>query len=163
MEQDELLERFEKEFGALKQELKFRSTLDDIDKICYIRDVILSMGYVPKYLSRLVCRNITDTFKAWGNYFHGVVIPNPHSLLSVNESRMFSDEEKNQFKDLMSQIMVLSSRHALNGITNDKIADGKFIDDAMKFWNKTLNPKIIEVLKKVHREWGKKPEVKKQE
>lgn len=161
MEQDELLERFEKEFKAMKKELKFKASLEDIEGICYISDIILGEGYVPKYLSRIVCKNIMETFKSWGNYFHGVLLPNPHSMISINESRIFDEKDKKEFRVLMSQIMVFSSRNALNGMANDKLSDGKLIYDTVKFWNETLKPKAIEVLKKVNKKWSEKPEEQK--
>jgi len=154
MKQDELLERFEKEFNVLKKNLKFKTSLEELDREFYIKDNMLRAGYVPTNLLKFITKIINDALRPLGDYLHSLIIPNPHYLPSVTESRTFTDEEKEKFKKLISKIMELSSRNGINGIIHDTQSEGKFIDDSMVFWNKTLKPEIITVLKKVNTKWN---------
>lgn len=153
MEQDELLARFEKEFEALKKKLKFKTSLEELDDKFYIRDFVLRLGHVPHRLSRMVSKTVLEALSGWGNYLHSLIIPHPHSLPGVTESRLFTDEEKEEFKKLISQVMMLSSKNSINGLKNDPAADGRFIDESTRFWNKQLKPKLIEVMEKAHKKW----------
>jgi len=160
MKDDEILKKFEEDFEALRKKLKFKTSLEELDNFLYIRDRILKNGYVPTNLSRMICSSIMEKFKEVGNYLHSLVIPNPQSMPSITESRLFGEQEKEEFKNLISKIMFLSSANTLNDIKKDKMADGRLIDDSMKFWNDDCKPKILVVLEKVNFEWERDSRIK---
>ena len=137
----------------MKKELKFESSLKDLDKIFFIRDLILKEGYVSEKLSRVICRRISNTYNSWNTYLHSILVPNPSSLLNISESQIFDEKEKEEISQLMDQIMALVSRNNLIGITKDKKQEAKFIDDSAKFWNQTCNPELIRLMKKINNYW----------
>ena len=152
----EILKELEQEFNSIKKELKFRSTLQQIEKIYPISDVVLKEGYVPNDLPRAICRGIIDNIHNWSSYLHGLLIPNPHHLISMNESQFFSEEEKKLIFNLLSETMTISSKNALLSLTNNKNEEAKIIDELVNFWNKKFSPKLQEVMKKVNTSWQEK-------
>jgi hypothetical protein len=69
---------------------------------------------------------------------------------------MFEDEEKQHIMNLMNEIMAMISTNTLAGITQDKKAEAKFIDDSVKFWNKRLKPELKHIMEKVNKCWDEK-------
>jgi len=156
MGKTELMKELEKKFAAMQKELGFKSSFEDIDNIFFIKDSILSAGFVSDKLSRQVCSRIVDTYMSWTSYLHNLVLPNPQNMININESKMFDEREKKSIIELVTQITELTSRHTLIGITKDKKEEAKFIDNAVNFWNNTFKPKLTEVMKKVNSGWAKK-------
>ena len=137
----------------MKTELKFKTTFDELDEIFFLQDFILSQRFVNTRLSRAIGRRISDTFMNWNNYLHSLILPNPGNLLNVTESKMFTDNEKEDIIAVINQTMALASKHSLNGLRHDREGEAKFIDDSATFWKKTFLPKVLEVMEKVNSSW----------
>ena len=147
---------FNKRFEDLKKELGFKASLKEIDEIFNVKDYILKEDYIPNNLSRSICRRISDLFVNWSNYLHNLVIPNPNYMLSITESEFFTDIEKEEFIKIMSELMEISSRNSLIGLTKDKKEEGEFIDFSVDYWNKKLNTKLKDLMLKVNKSWKEK-------
>jgi len=156
MEKEKLLKEFEEKFELMKKKLKFKASLKEIDNTFYLKDVILKEGYVPNSLSRNVCAIINDRIRNWGNYLHGLIMPNPQSILSVHETQMFDEAEKKEFAQILYKLMALSTTDSVNALTKNKQNEGKFIDDALTFWKKDFQPKLEKILKKINKNWKDK-------
>ena len=155
MSRDQILKELEAEFKLMKKELGFESTLDDLDTIFYIRDFVLQRGYVSKSLSRAVCSRIVETLGSWNSYLHGLIIPNPNSMISISETNLFNEKEKDEIIKLMNQIMALGNSNVLIGLTKDKEKEAKFIDNSIRFWKEILSPKLEKIIIKVNDYWNK--------
>jgi len=70
MNNKEILNELEKKFEELKKELGFKSELQDIDEIFYIKDAILKDGFVSENIDRQICSRIIETYMGWTNYLH---------------------------------------------------------------------------------------------
>ena len=155
MEQKELLDFFEKEFLKIKADLGFKAGLDEIDKIFFVKVMILKEGFVSEMLSRQICNRITETLMQWNSYVYNLIFPNPGDMILGSESKAISQEDKNELWKLMRKSMELVSRNSIIGLSKDKKIEAKFIDDSLDFWNMKFNPKVIEIVKKINSEWGK--------
>ena len=156
-----LLKEFETAFEKLKSELKFKSSLEDFDRIFFFRDFISREKFVSTSLSRALSGRIVELYMSWNGYLHGLVLPNPAYMPSVTENQMFSDEEKDNMLTLMKKIMALSSTHSVVGVTKDKKLEAQYFDDAVHFWDKTLQPELAKILKKVNAQWAEQAKGKK--
>ncbi|MEK6917432.1 MAG: hypothetical protein AABW51_00620 [Nanoarchaeota archaeon] len=154
MEKEKALKDFEEGFGRLKQELKFKTNLDEIDEIFFIRDVILQDGFVSKNLFRQMAYRIAEFYLRWNDYLHGLIMPNPQNILSLSESKIFNQEEKKIITNMIKKIMELNSKNILITLTRDKAEEGKFIDYSVNMWKSELQPEIIKLIKKINKEWG---------
>ncbi len=163
MDKKELLKQFEEEFEKMRKELGFSATLDKLDAVFFLRDFILGTGYVSDELSRMIARRITDSLNSWNGYLHSLIMPNPANMVNITESKMFSDEEKEAMIPLMNAIMELMSRNTLIGLTKDKAEEGKWFDDCLGFWNKTLKKEAIKMMKKTTSLWAEKARSNKRE
>lgn len=152
----EILHELEIEFAKIKKDLGFKTTLDQLDSVFFIRDEILNEGFVSNFLSRQICSRITNTYMNWNNYLHGLVFVNPGNMMLMTEARMFNDVDKKRMSSLISETMGLVSNNTLIGITKDKKKEAEFIDNALGFWNTKFKPEIEKVMKKVHDGWMKK-------
>lgn len=153
MDKKEILKDLEKNFEELKKELKFNSTFEDINKIFFIQDAVLREGFVGENFSRQLCSRIVETYIGWTNYLHSLIMPNPQNMLNISESRVFSNEEKEEMKTLMKKGMFLNSRNSWIGLTKNKQEEAKFIDESVEIWNKEFCSKITKILEKIKEEW----------
>ncbi len=156
MVSNELQKEFDQEFAKMKQELGFKSSFEELEKIFFLRDFIQKEGFISTSLSRMMCHRITSTFNSWVSYLHGLVMPNPGSMIGVTESQMFEQDAKQEVIVLLNQIMEIVSRNTLIGLTKNKKQEAQFIDDSVVFWNEKLKPKLTELLSKVNATWKEK-------
>jgi len=153
---EELIKQFESKFAELKKDLKFKTSLQDLEEIFFLKDFILKEGFVSPQLSRQIARRIVDTYMNWYGYLHGIIMPNPGSLPSIGESQIFNEEEKHHFMQLMSLMIAISSNNALTGLTKDKKEEAKFFDDSVSLFKTKISPTLISVMKKVNEHWNQK-------
>ncbi len=155
MDKLKLLNELEEKFKKMKLDLKFKSSLEELDKIFFVKDSILKDGFVSDKLSRQICYRIMETYLGWNDYLHSLIMPNPQNILNLSESKIFSQEEKNEIVELMKKIMEINSKNGLIGLNGDKKMESEFIDNSVSFWEKEFKDKLIKIMKKINVEWGK--------
>ena len=153
MENESLLKELEEKFNQLKKEFGFKSSLDDIDLIFFIRDYVLGQRFVSQALSRQICSRIVDTYAIWNNYLHTLIMPQPYSLFHNLESGLFDDAEKKEISTLIKKSMALITTNSIVGLTKDKKLESWFIDEAVNFWKKEFSPALIKIIKKINLGW----------
>lgn len=155
MEKEKLLKELGKKFQEMKEELGFKAKFEDLNRIFFINDSVLKDGFVSENLSRQICYRIVETFMGWNDYLHSIIMPNPQNILNMSESKIFNQEEKTEIVELMKKNMEISSKNSLIGLIKDKDAETVFIDNAVKFWDEEFKPKMIKIMAKVNKEWGR--------
>jgi len=155
MNNKEILNELEKKFEELKKELGFKSELQDIDEIFYIKDAILKDGFVSENIDRQICSRIIETYMGWTNYLHSLIVPNPQNILNISESRIFNSEEKKEINNMMKKAMEIISKNNWIGLTKNKQEEARFIDEAVNNWKNNFGIKLIKILEKVKGEWEK--------
>jgi hypothetical protein len=156
MEQDQLLERFHKAFAEMKQELGFKVTFEELNDAFFLDDHILHYKYVSPTLSRSISGRIRDSLNNWIGYLHGLLLPNPSSMINHAEHQLFDFDEKHRITETIHKFLELTSRGMLIGLKQDKAAEGKYFDDAIAVWNDS-KVFLIEVSEKVNNHWAKPP------
>ncbi len=154
-----LLGELKDKFEEVKKEYGFVSSLEDIEKFCYLGDGVLSDGYVSEnhFIEYLIYR-ILEPFNSWAGNFHSWIMPSPQDLGYMTESKQLSEEEKKEISALLSKIYYFIRRARRVVYDPDKKEIGKFIDDAVDFFNNTLTPAMIKYTKKFEEFWGKSKE-----
>lgn len=155
MSKKELLEEFERKFSELKTKIKFKPTLDDLDRIFFVKDGVLKDNFVSDNTLRQISKRIIDNYMGWNDYLYSLIMPNPQNILNVSESKIFTKEEKESIMKLIQKIMELISRSNLVILTNDDKIGSKFIDDSVHFWDTQLKNNLIKTMSKVNSEWGR--------
>lgn len=150
MNKKELLDELEQEFEKLKQQEGFESTLDELDRVFYIRDYILALKYVSLNLERQLAWRIVETYNNWLNYLHSIIMPPPHNMVANAESQQISEEEKQNIMQLMNKVLAHTSTSPIN--TLKKESQGKFIDNSLKLWNE-VQPELLNIMQKINKYW----------
>jgi len=156
----DLRKEYETKFAAMKKSLNLKSTIKDFDEIFFVNDFIEKEGYVSNDLSRQLSKRISEMYISWLQYLHGLLVPNPQSLVNVFESQQFNDKERRDIQKIIDKVMVLTSKNSLVGLTKDKKQEREFMDESVSLWKKEVNPKLRTIMKKVHDKWIEKSKSK---
>lgn len=155
MDKQKIITELEEKFKKIKEKLKFKANLDDLDKAFSVRDVVIKDGFVSEDLSKQIRYRIVEVYMGWNDYLHSLIMPNPQNMLNISESKVLSSEQKKEITELMKKIMEISSRNAIINFTRDNQIESKLIDDALGFWENDFKKNLLIVLKKINEEWAK--------
>ncbi len=156
MNKKETLQELKEKFEETKKELKFKATLEELDEVFFIKDAVLSAGFVSDKISRQICGRIVETYSAWDNYLHSLLMPNPGHILNMNESKMFNEEERKKILNLINSSRAITSKNNLIGLNKNKKQESEFIDEALTFWKEKFKPEIIKITEKINQGWKTK-------
>ncbi len=152
----ELLEEFAKAFLNAKKHLGFKSSFKELDEIFFIKDAVLTAGFVSESFSRQLCRRIVDTYGQWAIFLQNLI--NPPDMISMHESKLFSQDEKKKILSLISEAMVLVSMNLLVGLSKDKKMEARLIDNSVNLWKNSFKPKLYPIMEKIHKSWQENKE-----
>ena len=158
MSNEDLIKELKESFEKMKSDFNIEASFEEVEKIFFIKDYILREGFVSDKLERQISSRIADLYAGWSNYLHSIIMPNPQNMLNMGESKLFSAEEKKEMTEMMKKAMELSSRNSLIGLTKDDDEQGKFIDDAVDLWEDLFSVKLIEIMRKINKEWKEESE-----
>ena len=153
---NELTVEFENKFKLFKNDVGLKSSFKKLDGGFLLKDSILEEGFVGEDVSRTLSRRIVDVYTYWANNIHGLILPNPGSIISITQHDMFDESERNEMSILLNKMLALTSRNSVLSLTRDKKEEAKFIDDSLKFWTKELSPKMKVIYNKISVSWEKK-------
>lgn len=153
IDKESLMKELKQQFDLTKKDLGFKSNFEDLEEIFFLKDAVLSVGFVSDKYSRQLCSRIVDTYMSWISYLHGTVFPQPGNMIAMTENKIFNDTDKKEILDLMKKTLALLTDNNVIKVTRDKKAEAKFIDDSLLFWKKTFEPKLKEILVKSNKGW----------
>lgn len=148
----ELLEELDVAYKKMQQELGLEITFEELNEVFFVKDLVLEKRYVAPRLSRMIAGRIVALFNQWGGYLHALIMPNPGSMISVDESKLFNEEEKNKIIKTMTEFLVISSENSIIGLTKDKEKEKLFFRKALDAWNKRKDF-LIEITKRTNQHW----------
>ncbi|PIN74816.1 hypothetical protein COV18_06385 [Candidatus Woesearchaeota archaeon CG10_big_fil_rev_8_21_14_0_10_37_12] len=155
MEPDQILKKLETDFNKVKKELKIKQSLDELDNLFSVREIVLDKGRVPLDLGRSLASIAVNFYMGWYNYLNGLIMPNPGFIASMNESSIFSEEDKDKIHILMSKLMALSSLNGRITTSKDKKLAAEVIDRAIALWPE-FSKEVDELLQRVNAMWEKR-------
>jgi len=151
---ENLMKELEKSFEECKSNLGFKSSFEEIDSVFFLKDAVLSSGFVSETFSRQLCSRMVDTFNSWHGYLNGLLMPNQNYFAGQTECKLFNNnEDKKEIWRLIKKTMQISSRHSLIGINKDKEMERDFIDDCVGIWKNDFSLSLTKILKKVNDGW----------
>jgi len=112
-----------------------------------------------KFLLREIRRKILDKIDGIKDILEGVIQPDTNSFQSMYESRMFSEEERNEIYKIYKSLMILSRKATLVNLRADQKEEADFIKGMFDEWQK-LKQKLIKYLSKIKENWEKETSVK---
>lgn len=150
----ELLRELKSAFDRFKKDYDFFMDFEDFDRAYGIGDHVMNMGYIPQNLPRFIVMKLIDAYNSWLSYLHNVIMPNPNSMISHEESSIFADDEK---KDLMEMIKKLQYHVSIGfgfGLGDDKQVVNDFLEATKRFYPDFLKNKR-ETIQKSQEHWRK--------
>ena len=152
----ELLNELKEKFEEAKKELGFNASFEELDSAFFIKDAVLSIGFVSDGFSRQLCSRIIDTFNSWHSYLNGLMMPSSSFFASQTEAKLFNTpEDKKIIWSLIKKAMYLSSKNSIIGMSKDKNLEKEFIDEAYISWRDFYCPGILKILQRVNEGWKK--------
>lgn len=148
----QLLDELEEEFKGLKEELGFESTLDGLDKHFFIRDMIISYGYVPNSFKSAVLHRIKERFYQHVSQIHRMLLPSPYSVMESAEHNMLSDEDKKELDLQMKRYVQKTVECGLALMREDKEDQARYIDDSLSLLKETF-PVLLRYQEKTYKLW----------
>ncbi len=155
MEQEILLKELKHTFNELKKNLKFESDFEQIDRVFFVEDLILSRRYISSDFSRQLRSGMSDIFYSWVNYLQGLLLPSPSNITQMTESKIFSKEERNTISEIIKKFLTLTSTNNFILLTREKREEAEFIDTAVKTWENYFKPELTKIMKRINDEWEK--------
>jgi len=153
MTKTELFKELEIEFNKLKNESGLKSSLEELDKYFFIKDSVLEKGFVSNNLSNQIRSRLIDVMVSWDNYLHGLVMPNPQNLFSINESKALNEKDRKEIMKIMSRAAYFVAKSGVIRIKKNRQAEAQFIDDVLNFWKNNYEPLFLKILEKIEEHW----------
>jgi len=149
---EKLLMELRSKFEEMKKELKFKATYEEIESHFFIEDYVADLGFVSTRLSRQIANRIIEGPYSWMSTLHAWVFP-PQDLISMNEVKAISSEEKKEIMHIMGRIMTFFRKSKKIGFEKARKDEGEFIDEMLQFKVKEFDPFMIKYLKKFENFW----------
>jgi len=120
-----------KEYDKLKEKYGLPSydELDSEFELFYIQNIM-----EIRYPLRFIRRRLRDKAVGFANFLQGLLQPNPASLISLEESKFFTDDDKKKIGDLVRNLMKWESRNIFLDVEHDEKSDAEFIKGFYKEW-----------------------------
>jgi len=139
-------------FNTTKKELGFTPTYEEMDAIFFISDAVEHHGYISTQFSRTIAGRIVETYNSWIGALHEWVMPNPGSMISMEQSNTFIEEDKEEIITLMKKLLAFTGKNPIIGITKDKEGERDFINESVTLWNESV-PVWEKHAKKLQQHW----------
>jgi len=149
---EETKKELETAFAKTKERFSLTKNFEEYDDIFFLYDMVSQDGFVAEKFERQLANRIINTFTSWYNHLHSIIIPNSGHMVSMTESSMFDDKEKEQLNLLMNTIVLHISRNTVLALTKDTKEQRAFLDDSVDFWHR-IHPQLLIMAKKVHQGW----------
>ena len=145
------------EFDKLKKNYKMPN-YEDLDRefeLLYVTKL-----EEIKFPLRFIRRRITDKISWFCNMLQNIIQPNPGSLISLEESKFFTDKDRQKIIVVLKELMNIERESLMLEVAFNEKEDAEFINNLYNKWDKIRKDiaYFTEALKK-----GWKEEVKKEE
>jgi len=111
-----------------------------------------------KFPLRFIRRRITDKLSWFCNMLQNILQPNPGSMISLEESKFFTDDDRKRIIILLKELMKIERQSLILEVNFNEKEDVEFINHIYSEWNKIKKETAYfsEVLKKGWKEETKK-------
>jgi hypothetical protein len=154
MNKNEILNDLRNQFEATRKKLGFKASYDEINRISYIEDMVLSEGYVSNQFSRQLINRMVETLYSWMNEIYSWIYPAPMDIVHMHENRKLNEQEKKEMLLAMDGIMYFvrkTKRIAFDGFKEKE--ESEIIDEVVDFYNIRFKPFMLKYHKRFEDLW----------
>lgn len=113
-----------------------------------------------KFPLRFIRRRINDKIAWFCNMLQNIIQPNPGSIISLEESKFFSDEDRKKMINLLKELMYIERESVLLDIDYDEKKDSEYITSVLGKWE-SIKKEISNFSERLKKGW--KEEIKKED
>ena len=113
-----------------------------------------------KFPLRFIRRRINDKIAWFCNMLQNIIQPNPSSLISLEESKFFSDEDREKMIALLKELMFMERESVVLDIDYDEKKDSEYINNILSKWD-SIKKKISYFSEKLKKGWKEEDFVRK--
>lgn len=130
------LDEFVSSYENIRKRYKKLPSFNEIDNELEISNFIMEKGFVPAFMLRVVRRTMMNVLFSWNNYLQMFLIPNPSSLVSMQDSSSLSDDERASITEIVSRLTILIKENYLCELEKDEKSEADFIAKCFSEWLK---------------------------
>ena len=147
------MQDFKQEYEKLikKYNLPSYENLDEEFELLYIAEIC----EISRPLS-FVRRRINDKIGWVCNMLQSILQPNPSSLVSMQESAMFSKEQKEECQQLLKELMYVNRLSVYLDIDIEEKKNAEYIKTTFTLWKK-MKPQISAIAQTLYQGWKENP------
>jgi len=153
MNKETLLKELHASFKIVQDDLNFKTSFTELNKIIFIEDMVLADGYVSNNLSRQIINRIVEMYYGQIGVFHSWLMAPPHDMIYMSEAKKLNEEERKDIFKTISEIMYFVRKNKRISFEKNKISEGKFIDELMNYYNERFNNFMLKYHKKFEDFW----------
>ncbi len=145
------IQDIKKAYGPLAKKYKLPSwkDLDNEFELLAMRDIA-----EVTHVLRFIRRRINDKFTYYTSILENLLQPNPGSLISLNETKFFTEDEMQIAIRLLKEMMHYDRYSLLLDISSTENEDALFITESFKQWLK-LKDDLTKITKSLKDGWKK--------
>jgi len=142
----------EKEYNKLIIKYKNLPNFQVLDKTFDITLSIAEKEIPARFVLRVMANSITNYIYHFIEYLHNMLYPNSASLILMEESKIYSDEEKKKIEEILKKMTFLTRRNLELAIIRDEKEDSEYIIKAYEEW-KSMRKQLLFIIEKAKNHW----------
>ena len=142
----------EKEYDNLAKKYLNLPNYQNIDKEFEIELNIGEKVIPKKFTLRAIANTTSNYMHFFIDYLHNLIYPNPGSLIIMEESKIFTNEEKKEIESILKKILFLTRKNLEIVLLKSEKEDADFIAFAFKEW-KLIKRQILPLIQKAKDHW----------
>ena len=104
------------------------------------------------FLLRNVRRRMNNKLTFFTQILDTILFPNPNSLISIHESKSFSEEEKNRLMKFYNELMTFERASLVFDVEPDDKKEAEYINSLWKEWPK-IKTETLKLVNKMKNSW----------
>lgn len=147
-----MISELETEYIKLRKKYPSLPNYQILDKEFEIEAHMPEREVPSNYTSRAISNSVSNYLSIFIEYLHNLIFPNPSSLIIMEESKIYSEDEKQIIEDLLKKIVQITRKNLILSVDKDEKEDAKFITKSVSEW-KVIKKKLLKILEKSEKHW----------
>lgn len=147
-----MINEVEPEYEKLRKKYpnlpNFRNLDKEFEVVLRLEDKIIPRVHLLRTVSNLV----SNHFLFFVDYLHNLIFPNPSSIIIMEESKIYSEEEKDKIENLIKKLTFFTRKNLELSVIRSEKEDVKFIVESYKEW-KSMKKPLLTIIEKATKHW----------
>lgn len=138
---------------------KLKCSLPDFKKLDEEFEISNLQGLEDKkFLLRFIRRKVNEKIIFFCRIIESLLYPQSPNYISMVESRIFSEEEKQEMAELYKKLMYYEKESLILDVESDDKQSAKYVNDVFTNWTE-IKKHLITITKKMQKSWNEQEKV----